>query len=267
MESKLCKIGLLVFVLLVSLCPTIVSASSYENITSDEDWGCDPSVSAGWVKVNVTDSIVIKGIFKTNTSLAIGCELTDTSHEILYDTGTFSDDYCAFSGIYQLSPEQEYIIVLNISVSGDNYCYKDGALVGVVNSGIFNWIDSGYESGGWQSDVGGERGRLFELWKIEYVDIVSYNTTFYNTSAIPYSWSEGFDISTTSGMMILFFYLALIVVTFTFGMMCRIPLLVFLSAVMMFFLGFMIAFKLSILFGILVIAVALALAVVGALMI
>ena len=98
------------------------------------------------------------------------------------------------------------------------------------------------------------------------INYVSGGSSYLNATA-PHDWTSDFDITSTAGMMILFFYLALIVVTFTFGMMCRIPLLVFLSAVMMFFLGFIITFKLSILFGILVIAVALALAVVGALMI
>jgi hypothetical protein len=67
--------------------------------------------------------------------------------------------------------------------------------------------------------------------------------------------------------MLLFFYLALLTVVFAIGCMCRIPLLVMIAAAMMFFLGFIIAFKLSILFGIMACVVGLVLLIVGAMMV
>ena len=73
----------------------------------------------------------------------------------------------------------------------------------------------------------------------------------YNNTAPP-DWSINFDINSTSGILLLFFYLALLTLVFTIGCVLRVPLLVWLAAAMMFFLGFIIGIKASILFGILI---------------
>lgn len=88
----------------------------------------------------------------------------------------------------------------------------------------------------------------------------------YINGTIPHDWTFDMDIETTPGVLLLFFYLALICCVFIAGLVLRVPFLVFIASMMTFFLGYIIAFKVSILFGIMIALVGLVLLIVGALM-
>jgi len=110
----------------------------------------------------------------------------------------------------------------------------------------------------------------FILW-IGVLVLMGLNSYAFNESAnyttdMPTEWSTNFGINTISGILLLLFYLALVLVFFFLGFILKLPLFIILSSFMFLFLGFIVALKISILFGILCICVGLITAISGALM-
>ena len=164
--------------------------------------------------------------------------------------------------------------VTNVSLYGDFTgtwgLNQTTYFVGANNSVSANWTlnltdVTSYNWNCYACDSYGNCGFASSNYTFSIDTTVTVSSTSYNMT-IPLDWSTDFDISTTAGILLLFFYLAVVTVIFFLGIILKIPVLVLLSALMFFFLGFIISMKISILFGILCIFVGLITAISGALM-